>query len=881
MTQYSYTVTFDPDNTAVDISSHVEWFEVVETGSGKVRNGTMMLNGLLGAFMTNTNSGATPLVDEYNLIQISLTDEDSTTFTANYEVLKDRPRDGVSIGSLLQVDLLGPEHHLLRFPVSPQSSRRDRADSAYTKAVEIIDIYNDQKGSLQPSISAHDTTANTLPKFTANHYPFSLSPIKAYDALQYINDRVSSSRAAGGGGELWEFGFNRNSADENDIKYYSTISGSVDSGVTISRTTGVNAGEEEGGNEATRATVEATWGATGRGTNPPQVGQFRDALTAWRAMPDWESGVTYPNNSIIRRRNTSPDSQGDDLHFKSNKETSSTPPVSETSNTDWDTYTFLSFLTNEISISGTYSPWTLNLDDEWKCSGANPDGTQNDDPPLATSLYVWDMNKVTYDGSFFRDTAHVRATSPAGIPTQYLYSGTAPYRAFRVLVDGTGTGDFAGFDNNIIEYDDFNDEWRLFRTTADGEYCAIDDEAKVYKKSSGTWADDSGSDKANDCYHPVYNISNVTGHLSKSNGAGGTFGDSSAVQYQFRYAASDIASPSSRVFYRAGACINLKAPFPANSYNGATIGSVYGNDATVREPVTFDTNNLDYASNSKRGYNHARADEYGQYSAIRFMTDFEWRFKLDGSGSLVSAGNIGCKCFMRDTHNNVVTADFTISHNNNWEMITIPFSAFDDYRARIPLSIESLGSNIFLNELEILQEFDYQNIAEIGFQWMAPYDEQGRYSLILATFGTLYPSLIDILTLQNTDGHNIKWKIDAFHFVKPLLSVSAPVTTGRAMFVDFHEEPLITNRFQNDQANLAYLEQDQFRLRDFEVITDGKLDINLFEQFTLNNDKIINDADNGANTLNLVAKEIKYTVDKPETGIGGFIRTIRAVKRLS
>jgi len=880
LTIFSYTVTYDPDNTAVDITSHVEWWEITLTGSGTVRRGTMMLNGLMGAFMTNTNSGATPLVDEFNLIQISWTDEDSVTITENFEVVKDRPREGISIGSVNQIDLLGPEHHLLRFPVSPESSRRDRADSAYFKSGEIIDIYNDEKGSLQPTVSAHDTAANTLPKFTANHYPFSLAPIPVHDALTYIVDRVSTSRAAGGGGNLWEYGFKRNPADETDLKFFSVISGSTDSGVTISRTTGVNTGDEEGGNEATRATVSLTWGADNRGTNPPNVGQFRDALTAWRAMPDYESGVTYPDESIVRRRNTGPDSQGDEFHFKSNKETSSAPPTSETDNTDWDSYVFTEFLANEMSISALYSPWTLNKDDEWKTCGGNPDGDQNDDPPDANSLAVWDMNKVVYDGSFYRDTVDVRATSPAGVPFQYKYSGTDFYRGFRVLVDGTGSGDFAGFDNNIIEYDSFNSEWRLFRATSDGEYCAVDDEAKVYKRSSGTWADDSGSDRANDCYHPVLNISNVAGHINKNNGAGGTVGDASAVQYEFRYANSDVAAPTSPQYYRAGACINLKPPFPPNSYNGTTIGSEIATDSSVREPATISTNNMDYATNSKRGYNHVRSDEYGPYSAIRFMMDFEWRFQVDGSGSLVSKGNIPFKCFMRDLHNNVVTADFTISHNNTWEMVTVPFSAFSNYRARLPISIESLGQNLFLQELEILQEFDYQNIKEIGLQWMHPYDEDGRYNLLGATFGALYPSLFDIITGASVNGHNIKWKIDAFHFVKPLLSVTAPVTTGRAMFVEEHEEPLITNRYQNDQANVAYLEQDQFPTRDFIITTNGKNDIGLFEQFTLNNSNLINDSDNGANTLNLVAKEITYTVDKPETGVGGFMRTIKGVKRL-
>jgi len=883
MTEYSYTVEYDPATTNTDITEHVQWLEFTETGSGRIRSGTLVLDGIDGAFMTNANGGSTPLLDEFDLIQITVTDEDSVTKTINLEVDKLRPKDNVPGGVILEVNLLGPEHHLMRFPFVLQSKRREQALSAYSAAEQVINIYtgSDGKASSQPSISAHDTTANTLPKYTANHYPFSIRPMTVYDALVYIHDRVGSSVAAGGGGDFWEFGFNRNSANENDLKFFSVISGVTDSGVTLTDSTSVNPGDEEGGIESTRATVSMTWGADSFGTDPPQVGKFRDALTAWIASPDYVSGVTYPNSSIVRRRNTGPDSQGDELHFKANKETSTAPPTTEVNNADWDSYNFLDFLTNEIGISGTYSPWTLNLDDEWKTCGGNPDGTQNNDPPLATSLYVWDMNQVVYDGTFYRTWVDVRATSPAGVPSQYKYGGTDFYRGFRVLVDGTGTGDFAGFDNNIIEYDDFEDEWRLFRTTSDDEYVAVDDEAKVYKKSGGIWADDSSNAEANDCYHPVYSISNVAGHNEKNNGAGGTFGDSSAVQYEFRYSQSDITSTSSRTYYRAGACINLKAPFPPNSYNGATIGATYGESATVREPVTFDTNGMSYASNSKLGFNHSRSDEYGPKEAIRFMTDFEWRYRKDGSGNLIRTGNIPCRCYLYDLNDNVAIADFTISHNNNWEEITIPFNAFNEYRARIPWSLESSGSNIFLQDVEILQRFDYTNIRKIGFQWMAPFDEAGRYTLLTNAFGVLFPNIEDFIAGLFNDGFNIKWKIDAFHFVKPLLSVSDPVTSGRAMFVEANEEPLIFNRYQLDQANLAQLEKDQFRHRQYEVRTEGRFNIGLFEQFTLNNDRIINDTDNGANTINLVAKQITYSIDKPETGLGGFIRTIEGVKRLS
>jgi len=886
MTNWSYTVTYDPDNISpVDITNYVQQLKFVESGTGEIRSATLTLDCRDGAFITNTNSGATPIIDEFDLVQISVTDEDSVTFTANYEADKLKPVDTVQRGTVQDFEFLGPEQHLLRFPIAIQSKRRDQADSAYTKSNEILALYENEKGSLQPTISAYDTTANTLPKFTANHYPFSVKPWTAYSALEYIHDRIGSSVAAGGGGDFWEFGFNRNSADELDIKFYSVISGDTSSGVTIDQAVDVNPGEEEGGIESTRATVKATWGDDTSGTYPPQVGQFRDALQAWAAMPDYIAALTYPVNSIIRRRNTV-DSQGDDLHFKANKETSLTPPTTETSNADWDTYVFTQFLASEIGISAVYSPWTINRDDEWKNNGAHGYGA--DGPaeggswPTVNTQYVWDMNQVIFDGTFFRIDVDARATSPAGVNANYKYSGNF-YRGFRVLVDGTGTGDFTGFDNNIVEYDDDNDEWRLFRTTADDEFVVVDDEAKVYKRAGGTWSDDSSNNQANDCYHAVYSISNVAGHMNKDNGAGGTLGDASAVQYEFRYAKADLFDTTSRKWYRAGACINLRAPFSHSSYNGATIGDLFGSDGTVREPVTFDTNNLDYSSNSKRGFNHNRADEYGPLSAIRFMTDFEWRFQADGSGALIAKGNIPCKCFMYDIHGNVVTADFTISHNNNWEEITIPFTSFNNYRARIPLSLESLGSNVFLEELEILERFDYTNIRKIGFQWMGPYDEDGRYSILLSSFGSLYPSLIDIINGATADAFNIKWKIDAFHFVKPLLSVSAPVTTGRAMFTEFDEEPLIYNRYQLDQANLAKLEQDRLRFRAYEIVTEGRFDINLFESFNLTNADIINDADAGANTVTLVAKKIEYTINKPDASgaAGGFMRKISGVKRLT
>ena len=210
-----------------------------------------------------------------------------------------------------------------------------------------------------------------------------------------------------------------------------------------------------------------------------------------------------------------------------------------------------------------------------------------------------------------------------------------------------------------------------------------------------------------------------------------------------------------------------------------------------------------------------------------------------------------------------------------------PFSSFANYRARIPFSFGATVANTFLQKLEILQRFDYTNIRQIGFQWMGPYEKEGRYTLPYNLGRGLYPGTFDSLADALSGSYNIKWKIDAFHFVKPLLSVSPPVTSGRAMFTEFHEEPLIVNRYQNDQANLAKLEENQFRYRSYEVHSEGRLNIGLFESFKITNPDIINDSDGSANTVELVAKEIEYTIDHSPGAAGGFMRKIFGVKRLT
>jgi len=113
-----------------------------------------------------------------------------------------------------------------------------------------------------------------------------------------------------------------------------------------------------------------------------------------------------------------------------------------------------------------------------------------------------------------------------------------------------------------------------------------------------------------------------------------------------------------------------------------------------------------------------------------------------------------------------------------------------------------------------------------------------------------------------------------------LPSVTPPIDTGRLLQTNFFQEPIIDNKFQLDQTALANLDLTQFQLREYEIVTEGRFDIPYGFSFFLKNENLIIDEDLSGtpNTIKLVNKKVKYVIDKPSQGVGGFIRTISGVK---
>jgi len=419
--------------------------------------------------------------------------------------------------------------------------------------------------------------------------------------------------------------------------------------------------------------------------------------------------------------------------------------------------------------------------------------------------------------------------------------------------------------------------------------CAVDDEAKVYQLQSGTWTDFSGNNQANDCYHPVYGIGGDQVINSHNDGLGGNYGDSSAITYEFRYSVSDVTTPSATQYYRMGAWINFRFPFPPNNHNSNVKGSLYGNSADPYEPATLDSGNMHFTSSGFTGFNNLEAQDLGPLDSITFGTKFLWTYGKDGLGSAVRAGNFERRCVMMDSSDNVVIQDFVIPFNGEYtQTVELPITEFKIYRGRKPWSVIDLASNVFLQKLEILNRFEFKNIQKIGFIWLGPYDDEGRYQP-WAQIGFLFPALENIVTGLLVDGYNLMWSIDSFQFSKPGLAISAPIGTGRAIMQRFQNDTQIVNAFNLNQGNEANLEISQFRHVKYEIVTEGTVKEKFGDSIFLENSDLVREANKGEsspgandgvpNTIKLVCKKIRYEITKSPQGPGGFLRYIDGVKR--
>lgn len=978
MTILTYDVEFDPLGTPIDITDNVERVEWTEIGTGEIRSALIRLNSQFGQFITNDTSGATPILDEFDQIKLTVTDRNNVSFTTIFEVDILRPINDTQQGTVLEVELLGREYHLTKV----NFAKPFFFENAFTVVRDIFDFYNDpdSKGTLQPSISGGDVaTNNTLPQWSSNDFRFDLSEQAVYDGILEVVDRMGSSVASGGGGDFWEMKF-LDSAGSNILFPQIYISGNPPNqqtngvfdftkAITITDTLSVNPAEEEGGIESTRGTVVGTWGADNFGSLPVQFMEWNGASEAFAFFPLYDSTLTYPTDSITATDELNVD--GDLKHWKALVTVPpATPPVE---GANWTEITFQNYLTS-FSIDPVYSLWTNNQVNAWRVSGSNPAGTIAGNSPTFDTAGCWDSNLIIVDEDGYRTQAEIRAIATAdianGVPAAYKYGGTDLYRGFRILVDvinmgatgapfnqNGGVDKFGNsYDNNVVQHNGGQftgaEEWKnwdVFRVITNENMVAIDNEGRVYQQqlqssvtgliawdaanvfyqppnrvqflgaayeatlahysnvgiepnvATGAWrlipttnilTDISDSNSlANDCYHSYFDIQQVDGYISRSNTGSipDNFGTDSAVRYTWFFESTDYAGfldwlnvvINKPKYYRVGAWADFKFPFPHNSFQGDTVGQLYGNNSTKREPVTLDTTNMHFNHNGGIGFNNVDARDLG--SLENLVTFQKFRYKAgsnDADETLIANGNFQFRCTCYDTSDNVVTQDFTIAFNNQWTAVVLPLSQFQIYRARTPAKWAAVLKP-FLKDREILNVFEWKNLKKISFQWLKPYDEQGRYD------PNFFDPIKEFLLVDGAgfSSGRIDWSFDGFYFSKNDLAITPP-DTDRSLQPRFFDEPLISNHIQLEQSNSAKLEITSFRHKEYQIGTEGSFDINFADSFFLENQFLVNESDKPdggggfvPNTIKLVAKKIVYTIDKQPQGAGGFLRTITGVKR--
>ncbi len=857
MTEYSFTVTYLPTSTVIS-AEDVELIKVRITGTGEINSCILRLNNETGRFINIVQ------VDQFDQFRVEITDEDALTFNRIYEVDKIVPVESALEGQVLEVQMLGQEHYLQKVPFAKQYY----FDNSNFMIKDLSDIYNASlpATTTMPAITGHDsTTTNEMPEWTSNHIDFNIQETMAYDAMVQVVNRLGSSISSGGAGDFFELFFS-NGASTTQIALTAFSSGSKPvSPITINDTDAVNPDPTEGGIEAETGTVVGIWGADGFGTQPTGGFIFHGILEAFELHPQWDATVTYPQDARVQK---------DGIHYISDINSNTSDPAVS----NWT-----SKVISDTEFLGTkqYSEWTEDKAALWINSGSNP---ANLFP--ATDRGCWDGNMVIQDGTHYRTYVEMREKDPLDGDVQYKYgqTNTGEYRAFTMLADpaiGGMSGVFASndkngvaFSGNVAEFD--GTDWIVKRETADGEQVGVIEESKVYEKQSGTWVDISPAiNRGNDCFHEYASCVNDAGFNNTDDGAGGTYGDTSAVKYTWTFTGRDTILDEIFTitdYYKIGAWANFRVPYPINIHNGITetLGQLWGNNITKKEPVTFDANGMHLSHSGNIGFNHTEAEEFGIWDSLQFHMRFKFEVETIPTVFIYPlTANYKMTCYLYDSNDNVVRSDFIIDFDDHWEQITLPISSFKVYRARLPLRWGNIKNNLVLQSLDILNTFQWKNIKQIVIQFQEVYDDEGRYSPE-TWIGTL---------LSIVSGRIQMW-IDGFQWTKPGLAVTPPITSGRFIVPPFPQETQISNHVQLTQAALSQLEIEKFRHKEFVVRTEGKLDINFGDSFFLQKDDMVSDNDNStSNNIKLVAKVIELEISKPSDSPGGFVRTITGVKR--
>ncbi len=574
-TQY-YLVEYWTGTTWTNITPYVKEISQCKfQGTGAISVASLVLSAKDGQFITNKRSGATPIIEQFNRIRISFSDDQNRTKSKIFEVTSLLAQKNVASDTLLPVELQAGESALQAMKVTAYYLFKTPSE-----IVEDLRIrYNERKGPTQPTLISLVGTHNLLPTTIRLVADFSQGTTY-YEAIMHVINRCGSPVSAGGFGEYFALTFEDTGTPASDEGFALNMNIKVQgagTAIEVQNTNTVRVHEVNARKEAITGSLVLVAGKPETGHSPVEFHRFISRREIWHRIPFYNTTATYKKgihvNFAGRRYEALTDVPV------------STPPPSAL---HWEEVTARDFI-GEID----YSPLTKNKLTAWRNSWSKPLGSfavanAFDRPAIP------DSNLVIRDNKFYRDYAHFRAITDDLEDDDDLkrwlhkdFMGVKEINAglrqgLRILVDST-LGDLGGrfaenggkdrfgnaFVDSLCTWD--GNEWIVLfsRAVMEAQFApatrqyqvAVLNEGRVYEftapitnqrtrpsntflrgptssqLSSLKWRDASGAIGNNDCFHHPNATALEDGLLHTQDDLGTAHYDSnSTLRIRFRHA---------------------------------------------------------------------------------------------------------------------------------------------------------------------------------------------------------------------------------------------------------------------------------------------------------------------------------------------------------
>lgn len=892
---WTYTIShFDSSSSwnKTDITDDSFMRVFSDTVEGEVKTGIVRVRADNGQYIQSGVNGKVQIVIN-DRIQVEATDGDGNSWHHMFEVVRKKPIKSKTEGVMLELELLGIERWLQKV----NYVKRHFGTNASDVFQDLVDAYN-ENAAIATNLPTLVISRNNLPSTLTLSLDWGVNEDSIFNRMTQLTDSQSASGSNFGVLDFFDLRFTTdlNDATTVNVEVFSSGDSPTKPTITVSSdSVNVNTEDTDAGFEEPEGTLVNAWGANGAGSLPTNFSKFqsREQLMPTNKgsdslFPEWDNTFGYKTGALIKYTSSTVNK----CYERTGSDVS--PPTGLTPITDpgWTEITV-----NDYAGDIQYSPWTDGNHIKWKASGADPGGLGSS--PFGPAMF--DANLVINDENTFQTWADVKATSPSGISSQWKYGGSTLYDGLRVLVNGTGSGGFTS--NSVMEYN--QGEWRVKYEGVTDMMVAVINDAIVYKYNGSSWISLSSDANGLHCFHPMDGgtTSNAESLFTKSDGTGAEYtnNQNSSVKVSYTWTPTvgwtdeatqvlldlleSVGWPTTNTrnavdWYKAGAWLCMRFPFPRTSYGGAgNVGSLYGGSTSTNIVPFLDTQNMHLLSDGKRGFNHGdTSEEYGQLSSIDFLIKLKFsRDHVTLGEQLVSKGNFKMRCVVFDASDNVATQEFTVTHNDNPQAISLPLSGFEIYRGRRPIFEDGFGINDIIppEGRPSFNQFEWRHVVAIVIQTQESYDDFGRYRGASDNdMGTGSPFWEEVQNVISS--FKMEMWIDAFRFGKPLLVNSGQVTDLDNQ-PDFLQRPDIFNYEQLKNDAKAELEKLKFQKKIYQIRTEVAFDVKPGDYFYFEDDELVDESDNGANTIKLVARHIDYTTSKNR----GFERVITANRRFS